>query len=191
LVVVPKKDSEGVVTGMRVCIDPRHINALTADDHHPLPSIMEYLDNASGAAVISKLDIRASFHQFAVLEDHRDVLAFTWDGVQYRLCRGPFGLKALAGQFQRVKQSIFYVLPYVRVHIDDLVAFSESVSEHGAHLAEVVLRLTKANLRLRPEKCSFYRQCVDYLGNVVSGAGIRTAPSKVADLRGCAGPIHG
>ncbi|OBQ28087.1 MAG: hypothetical protein AN485_24225, partial [Anabaena sp. MDT14b] len=114
-----------------------------------------------------------------------------WDGVQYRFCRGPFGLKALAGQFQRVMQSIFYDLPYVRVYIDDLVVFSESVSEHGAHLAEVVLRLTKANLRLRPEKCSFYRQCVDYLGHVVSGAGIRPAPSKVADLRDVPAPSTG
>ncbi len=52
-------------------------------------------------------------------------------------------------------QSIFYDLPYVRVYIDDLVVFSESVSEHGAHLAEFVLRLTKASLRLRPKKCSF------------------------------------
>ncbi len=74
--VVPKEDSEGVVTGMRVCLDPRHINALTPDDQHPLPSTMEYLDNACGAAFISKLDLRASFHQFAVLEDHRDILAF-------------------------------------------------------------------------------------------------------------------
>jgi hypothetical protein len=69
--------------------------------------------------------------------------------------------------------------------------FSESVSEHGVHLAEVVLRLIKANLRLRPEKCSFYRQCVDYLGHVVSVAGIRTAPSKVADLRDVPAPSTG
>ncbi|OBQ31931.1 MAG: hypothetical protein AN485_22840, partial [Anabaena sp. MDT14b] len=111
LVVVPKKDHNGVVTGMRVCIDPRHINDLTPDDQHPLPHIMEYLDDASGAAVMSKLDLRASFHQFEVLEQHRQFLAFTWDNVQYRFRRGPFGLKSLAGQFQRVMSAIFADLP--------------------------------------------------------------------------------
>jgi hypothetical protein len=49
LVVVPKKDNDGVVTGMRVCIDPRHINDLTPDDQHPLPHIMEYLEDAFSA----------------------------------------------------------------------------------------------------------------------------------------------
>ena len=191
MVVVPKKDSKGVVTGMRVCIDPRHINALTPDDQHPLPNIMEYLDDASGAAVISTLDLRTSFHQFNVLAEHRDILAFTWAGIQYRFRRGPFGLKALAGQFQRVMHSIFSDLPYVRVYIDDLAVFSADVQEHADHLAEVIRRLTASNLRLRPEKCHFFRACVDYLGHVVSRAGIRPAPSKVADLREVPPPSTG
>ncbi len=74
-------------------------------------------------------------------------------------------------------------LPFVRVYIDDLAVFSADVREHSDHLFEVVRRLKAHSLRLRPDKCHFFRACIDYLGHLVSRSGIRAAPSKVVDLR--------
>ncbi len=45
------------------------------------------------------------------------------------------------------------------------------------------MRLTRFSLRLRPEKFYFFRQCVEYLGHVVSGPGIHPSPSKIVDLQ--------
>jgi hypothetical protein len=36
---------------------------LTPDDPHPLPHILEYLDDACGAVVFTSLDLKGSFHQ--------------------------------------------------------------------------------------------------------------------------------
>ncbi len=102
--------------------------------------------------VFSSLDLKGSFHQFEVFSAHRDYLYFTWDLVQYRFRRGPFGLKALAGQFQRVMSDILGDLPYVRVYIDDIIVFSSSIAEHTAHLAEVLRRLNAHFLRVQPPK---------------------------------------
>jgi hypothetical protein len=99
LVVVKKPSPANSAPKFRVCIDPRPNNAVTPDDLHPLPHILDYLEDACGAAVFSSLDLKGSFHQFEEFSGHRDYLCFTWDLVQYRFCRGPFGLKALAGQF--------------------------------------------------------------------------------------------
>jgi len=171
LVVVDKRDSKGQLTGYRVCIDPRHINRLTPDEGHPLPHIIDHLDEACGAKVFSSLDLKGSFHQFNVEPSHRDFLAFTWNNVQYRFRRGPFGLKALAAQFQRVMSEIFSDLHFVRVYIDDLVVFSQTVEEHAEHLAEVLRRLNKFSLRLKPAKCCFFRRAIAYLGHVISDKG--------------------
>jgi DNA-binding GntR family transcriptional regulator len=78
------------------------VKKVTPNDIHPLPHILDYLDDACGAEVFSSLDLRDSFHQLYVEPAHRHILAFTWDGVQYHFRRGPLGLKALAGQFQHV-----------------------------------------------------------------------------------------
>jgi hypothetical protein len=191
LVVVSKKDSDGHITGTRVCIDPRHLNALSPDDPHPLPFIIDYLDEACGAAVFSSLDLRGSFHQFSVHPEHRERLAFTWKGVQYRFRRGPFGLKALAGQFQRVMASIFADMAFVRVYIDDVVVFSASVKEHEVHLAVVIARLNVYNLALKPEKCRLFRAAIAYLGHVISASGISPAPSKVVEIQELERPTSG
>ena len=45
LLVVPKKDSEGRPTKVRICIDPRPINAMLPNDCFPIPRIEEVLEN--------------------------------------------------------------------------------------------------------------------------------------------------
>ncbi len=126
-----------------MCTDPRPIKRVTPNYPHPLPHILDYLDDACGASVFSSLDIRGSFHQFEVFPAHRDFLAFTWASVQHRFGRGPFGQKALTGQFQRAMSDILGNLPYVRVYIDDIFVFSNSLAEHTVHLTEVLQRLNK------------------------------------------------
>jgi hypothetical protein len=166
----------------RVCIDPRPINNLTPNDEHPLPHILDYLDEACGARVFTSLDLKGSFHQFAVRTEHKRLLAFTWNCKQYQFRRGPFGLKALAGQFQRVMSSILGDLHFVRVYIDDIIIISESRTEHMVHVAEVLKRLNHFKLKIQPLKCRFFRGAVPYLGHVVSGAGIRICGTRVVDI---------
>ncbi len=62
LVVVKKASEPGSPPKFRVCIDPRPTNAVTPDDLHPLPHILDYLDDACGAQVFSSLDLKGSFH---------------------------------------------------------------------------------------------------------------------------------
>jgi transposase InsO family protein len=191
LVVVTKATEPGSPQKFRVCIDPRAVNALTPDDPHPLPHILEYLDDACGAVVFTSLDLKGSFHQFNVEPAHRHILAFTWGSIQYQFRRGPFGLKALAGQFQRVMSAILGDLPYVRVYIDDIIIFSNDIIEHMRHVAEVIRRLNKHSLKIQPPKCRFIRPCVPYLGHVVSGAGIKIAQSRVLEIADVPRPATG
>jgi hypothetical protein len=87
--------------------------------------------------------------------------------------------------------SILGHLPYVRVYIDDIIVFSQSLPEHTTHVAEVLRLLNKYNLRIQPPKCKFYRPAVPYLGHVVSGTGIRIANSRVAEIAAVPRPSSG
>ena len=65
------------------------------------------------------------------------------------------------------------------VYLDDIVVFARTPEEHLQRLAVVFRRLSDAGLKLKPEKCSFFRTSVHFLGHVVSADGIATDPEKI------------
>lgn len=71
---------------------------------------------------------------------------------------------------------------YCLVYLDDTIIFSRSFNEHLKHLSEVLERIEKANLKLRPEKCIFASDKVKYLGYVVSREGIKPDHDKVITI---------
>ena len=56
--VVPKKDGK-----MRVGIDYRDLNAISAKDAYPLPRIDELLNRLANARWFTKMDLQSGFHQ--------------------------------------------------------------------------------------------------------------------------------
>ena len=93
----------------------------------------------------------------------------------------PFGLTNSGASFQRLMGHILRGLEYrfALIYIDDIVIFSKSIKEHLTHLEEVFRRLRNANVKLNPEKCSFVKQRIVYLGHVVTPEGVFPDPSKV------------
>lgn len=97
----------------------------------------------------------------------------------------PFGLTNSGASFQRLMGHILRGLEYrfALIYIDDITIFSKSVEEHLIHLEEVFRRLREANVKLNPKKCSFVRQKVEYLGQVVTPDGVMPNPEKVHVVR--------
>ena len=65
------------------------------------------------------------------------------------------------------------------IYIDDIIIFFKSIDEHLVHWEEVFRRLRDANVKLNPNKCSFFKQRLEYLGHVVTPEGISPNPEKV------------
>ena len=65
------------------------------------------------------------------------------------------------------------------MYIDDVLVFSEKLEEHLQHLRLVLERLRKAGLKLKPSKCHFLRESVEYLGHVIIPQDLRPNPKQV------------
>lgn len=66
------------------------------------------------------------------------------------------------------------------LYLDDVVVFSSSVEEHLSRLDLVLGRLQHEGLKVKLGKCQFFQHQVQYLGHVVSAAGVATDPKMVA-----------
>ena len=181
LTVAPKKDLLGHKTAVRVCMDTRSLNEILPDDNYPIPRISDLFEKISGFAVASSLDLRESYTQLYVKDSDQDKLTFTWASVRYCWQGAPYGLKFLTAHFQRVMTSILNdCLPFVIIFVDDVVVFSNSISEHIEHLHQVLRALNAVSLRLNLDKCHFGFTQLPILGHIISGDQIKADPSKIA-----------
>ena len=69
------------------------------------------------------------------------------------------------------------------LYIDDIIVFSPDFDTHIARLREILQRINKAGLKLKPNKCHLFKQEVEYLGHIVSSKGICAQPEKVCSIQ--------
>ena len=87
ILFVKKKDGS-----LRLCVDYRALNKLTRKDRYPLPLISEALDRLSGAAIYTKLDIRAAYNLIQIRAGDKWKTAFRTRYGHYEYQVMPFGL---------------------------------------------------------------------------------------------------
>ena len=84
--------------------------------------------------------------------------------------------------FQRMMDYVFRDIPFVRVYLDDVVVFSDSMSSHVEHLLQVFEVIAKSGLKLKIEKCAFAQSQTKLLGHVVSAEGIAVDQEKISAI---------
>ena len=67
-------------------------------------------------------------------------------------------------------------------YLDDIIIYSRTEKEHLEHLEEIFNRLRAAGLKLKPEKCSFFKKHIEYLGHLISADGIQPLPEKLESI---------
>ena len=101
------------------------------------------------------------------MED-RDKTTFASHCGLYRFLRMPFGLNNSPATFQRAVEIILSRVKWetALVYLDDVIIYSKTVTEHFAHVREVLRLLRDAGMSLRLSKCAFFDTSVTYLGHV-------------------------
>ena len=147
-----------------------------------LPKIKSILDSLLGAKIFSTLDLKAGYWQVEMAEECKANIAFTCGPLGFYECDTmPFGATNAPATFQRLMHDCLGDLNmrWCIVYLDDIIIFTDTKEEHLKRLKAVFQKLAAAGLKLKPSKCFFFRDEIEYLGHVVSGKGISTNPKKV------------
>ena len=160
----------------------RKLNNRTVKDAYSLPRIESILDSLGGAQVFSTLDLKAGYWQVEMAEECKAYTAFTCGPLGFYECDTmPFGATNAPATFQRLMHDCLGELNmnWCIVYLDDIIIFSDTKEEHLKRLEAVFQKLCAAGLKLKPSKCFFFKEEIEYLEHVVSGKGISTNPKKI------------
>ena len=189
LVIVPKKSGD-----IRVCCDLREVNKAVIRERYVLPKIDDTLHAMRGSQYFAKIDAKSGFFQLTLAEESRYVTTFITPRGCYRFKRTPFGLSDASEAFQKMMDKILFGIEGVRISVDDVIIYAETMTELLRRIRKVLDRCRQYNLKLNRSKCEFGVQQITILGHVVSERGIEpdvakteaikaTPPSNVSDLR--------
>ena len=151
-----------------------------------MPRIDETLDCLGGATIFTSLDLRSGYWQVEMEEESKPLTAFTVGPLGFYKCeRMPFGLTNAPATFQHLMENCLgeLHLSWCIIYLDDIIVFSDSLREHLHRLRGVFAKLDKAGLKLKPNKCVFFKTGITYLGHIVSSKGIETNPKKVKAVK--------
>ena len=96
-----------------------------------------------------------------------------------------FGLCNAPATFQAFMNNIFRDLVdegHLVVYLDDILLFHRHLQDLHALTHKVLRHLTKYDLYLKPEKCSFDQTNIEYLGIIISEGNVRMDPAKVQGI---------
>ena len=201
VVIVPKKSAPREPPQRRMCVDFRKLNKQLPEVHNmsggkgcislvPLPKIDELYAKLQGYKVFSTLDLRSGYYHIGLSDSAKPKTAFVVSGMgKYQFNRVPFGLAQAPAYFQRLINEVLTGCDFAMGYLDDIIIYSKNEEEHLQHLEEIFERLRKAGLKLKLQKCSFFKKHIQYLGHLISDEGIQPLPEKLESIRNMPTPM--
>ena len=176
IMFVPKKDGK-----LRPCIDFRKLNEITIKNRYPLPNITELQDRLEGAQYFTALDLRGAYNLIRMKEGEEWKTAFRTRYGLYEYLVMPFGLTNAPATCQELVNNVLraHLDRTVVAYLDDILVYSRTLEEHIQHVKEVLECLKQADLQLKPEKCEWHKEEVEFLGYIVGRHGVKMSPTKI------------
>ncbi len=190
-VVAGKKGTdEAGRANIRLCADYRELNESTVADLYPIPDIRSYIQDLPPWRLYFTADLSESYHQMPMAAKDVHLTALTVPGRFVEYLFAPFGLKNLPGQFQRAIGAALAPLKAdgTKNYFDDIVGGADDAATLVKRWRAVLRVCRERRLRLKPAKCHVGHTEIEVLGFLVSQAGRRPLPARVAAIKAIAPP---
>ena len=180
ILFVPKKDG-----GLRLCVDYRGLNRISVKNRYPLPLVSEILDRLARAKYFSKIDVQDAYYRIRIKEGDEWKTAFRTRYGHFEYTVMPFGLTNAPASFQNYMHIALrgYLDVFCVAYLDDILIFSPDRESHTEHVRLVLERLRQYELYIKPSKCAFYQERVEFLGYIVDGTGVSMDPTRVEAIK--------
>ena len=174
IVVVKKNDKT-----KRICVDYRKLNAITVFDPEPMTAADDILQQLSSSKYFSKLDMTKGYWQIAVNEEDIHKTAFVSPDGHYEWIRMTFGLINAGATLVRAMRQVLRGLDGVTFYMDDIIIFSNTREENKETVRQVLQRFSQHDITLRPSKCSFGENKIEFIVHVIdNGTKFKTPRDK-------------
>ena len=178
---IKKKDGK-----LRLVQDYRWLNKITIKNWYPLPLAADIINRLTKAQYFTKFDVRWGYHNIRIQEGDE------WKGAIVTN-RGLFEPKVMyfsmtnsPATFQALMNSVFTDLiakGQVAVYMNDILIYSRDIKAHWLVVRKVLKRLEHYDLYLKPEKCEFEQQSIEYLGMIIHPEEVQMDPGKVSAVK--------
>lgn len=165
-------------------VDVRQWNDNTLKDVTPFPDQEQIRADVAKAKYWSKIDMSDAYERIRVNPDDVWKTAFSMiDGtfVSHIMQQGDYNAPST---FQRLMTWIFreHLGIFVRVYLDDIFVYSDSIEEHEEHLRKVFNILREQGLYLSKDKLDLYLKQMDCLGHVIDDKGLHMDNDKMTRI---------
>jgi hypothetical protein len=177
---IKKKDGS-----LQLVQDYQMLNDMTVKNKYPLLLIPELVNQLRGAKYLTKLDVHWVFNNVRIQEGDKWKAAFQPNRGLFEPLVMFFGLTNSLATFQTMMNEIFIDMiseGIVVVYLDDILIFTKTLDEHREVTCQVLGRLAKHELFLRPKKCEFEKTKIEYLGLIISENHVEMDPVRVAGV---------
>jgi hypothetical protein len=178
---IKKKDGK-----LRLVQDYRRLNKITIKNRYPLPLAADIVNRLTGAQHFTKFDVRWGYHNICIKAGDEWKAAIITNRMEVEPTVMGFGMTNSPATFQSLMNSVFADLiatGVVAVYMDDILIYTPTLVEHRKIVREVLQRLQDHNLYLKPEKCEFEKQEIEYLGMITRPGEVCMDPGKVSAVR--------
>lgn len=174
IVAAPKPNGD-----IRLCVDMRQANSAILRERHPIPTLVEVLQNLNCSKVFSKLDLNLAFHQIELSEESRSITTFVTHKGLFRYKRLMFGISCAPEMYQRIIFQTLQGCTGVRNIFDDIVVHGATKEDHDRNLEGLLQRLSEKGLTLNFNKCQFNLSEIDFMGHLLTARGIGPEKTKI------------
>ena len=94
----------------------------------------------------------------------------------YQYTRVPYGIASAPTLFQCTMDTILQEIPNTICYLNDILVTDNSAETHLKSVSEVLQKLWSH--RVRPSKCAFMQESVEYVGHKIDSTGVHTTYCK-------------
>jgi hypothetical protein len=171
--------------------DYRPINKWTKKNRNVSPLIPQTIDRLSGCTLFTKFDVRWGYNNVRIKEGDEWKAAFLTPEGLFEPTVMFFGLTNSPATFQMMMNTIFQTevaQGWLSVYMDDLAIHTkpklretkqQHLDRHRRYTHHILDKLEENDLYLKPEKCEFEREEIEYLGVIIGRNHLRMDPKKL------------
>uniref|UniRef100_A0A0W0EUI0 Reverse transcriptase n=1 Tax=Moniliophthora roreri TaxID=221103 RepID=A0A0W0EUI0_MONRR len=170
---------------LRPTQDYQRLNHGTVKNTYPLPLVSDLIDKLKDATIFSKLDLRNGYNNVRIKDGDQWKAAFKTNQGLFELTVMFFGLMNSSATFQAFMDDVlqdFMAEGWCLVYMDNILIYLDTKEQHQERTLRLLQRLKEQDLYLKPYKCKFDVQEIDFLGLIIRPGQIAMDPTKLSGI---------